>query len=138
MEIATELSAVGPAQGWLGSCLRVACRREEPRRKARAGAFSLVELLIAVVLLGVLAAIIIPRFIVSADEAKKNACAQNVARINQMVEKWHLDKGSWPSAEMVKIGKDPAYFPEGIPRCPVDGSKYLLHGETHRVAPHQH
>jgi len=44
-------------------------------RKSRAGlaaGFTLLELLIVVVILGTLAAVIIPRFTVSATEAKRN------------------------------------------------------------------
>jgi hypothetical protein len=31
---------------------------------------------------------------------------------------------------------DPAYFPDGIPVCPVSGKKYVLFGLTHRVTGH--
>jgi len=49
-------------------------------------AFTLLEMLIVVVILGILAAVVVPRFALSAGEAKKNSCAQIKARINSMVE----------------------------------------------------
>ena len=101
-------------------------------------AFTLLEMLIVIVILGVLAAVIVPRFTVSAAEAKNNACARIKAQINTMVELWYFRKGKWPKANLSDIGADPEYFPEGIPTCPVDGSKYKLDPVTHRVKGHNH
>ena len=102
------------------------------------GGFSLVELLIVVVILGILAAAVIPRFTLSAAEAKANTCAQNVANINTQVERWYFEKGAWPAADLTDIGADANYFPDGIPTCPVDGSAYALAVATNRVSGHAH
>ena len=107
-------------------------------RKKGQGGFTLLELLIVVVILGILAAIIIPRFTVSAAEAKKNACAQNVANINTQTERWYFEKGAWPAADLPDIAADADFFPDGIPTCPVDGSAYALDATTHRVTGHSH
>jgi len=108
------------------------------KRRARRKGFTLLEMLIVIVILGILAAIIIPRFTVSAAEAKKNACAQNVANINTQVERWYFEKGTWPADDLSDIGADPDFFPEGLPTCPVDGSAYNLDARTHRVKGHNH
>ena len=102
------------------------------------GGFSLLELLIVVVILGVLAAIIVPRFVVSADEAKKSACAENVANLNALIEKWHFEKGTWPAVNLSDMEADPAYLPAGIPRCPITGGKYTLDAANRRVSGHDH
>lgn len=104
-----------------------------PRR-----AFTLLEMLIVVVILGIVAAVVIPRFTVSADEAKKSSCQQIKARINSLVELWYFRKGAWPKNNLSDIGGDPDYFPEGIPPCPVNGKKYKLDPQTHRVKGHHH
>ena len=102
------------------------------------GAFTLLELLIVVVILGTLGAVVMPRFVSSADDAEKNACAHNRAVINAAVERWYLEKGEWPGKNLDDIGADPAYFPDGLPTCPVDGSDYKLDNDTHRVEDHNH
>jgi len=100
--------------------------------------FTLLELLIVVVILGIIAAVVIPRFTVSAATAKKNACAQNVANINTQVERYYFEKGSWPAADLSDIGADADFFPDGIPTCPVDGSAYALDKTINRVTGHSH
>jgi prepilin-type N-terminal cleavage/methylation domain-containing protein len=107
-------------------------------RTKRSRGFSLLELLIVVVILGILAAIIIPRFTVSADEAKKNSCAQNIANINTQVERWYFEKGAWPMTDLTNIGADPSYFPDGIAKCPLTGAAYALDATTHHVGGHTH
>ncbi|MFW6108611.1 MAG: competence type IV pilus major pilin ComGC [bacterium] len=108
------------------------------RHTAAREAFTLLELLIVIVILGILAAITLPRFQVSAAEAKKNTCAQNVANINAQVERWYFEKGSWPATNLSDIASDADYFPDGIPTCPVDGTAYALDATTHRVTGHSH
>ena len=100
--------------------------------------FSLVELLIVVVILGILAAAVIPRFTLSAAEAKANTCAQNVANINTQVERWYFEVGAWCADDLSDIGADTDYFPEGVATCPVDGSAYALAAASHRVTGHAH
>jgi len=104
----------------------------------RGAGFTLLELLIVVVILGILAAIVIPRFTVSAADAKRNSCAQNVASVNTQVERWYFEKGSWPASDLSNVGADTTYFPTSVPKCPVDGSAYTLDATIHRVTGHNH
>ena len=57
----------------------------------------------------------------------------NRAQINAAVERWYLDKGSWPLNNLSDIGADPNYFPDGIPPNPETGAAYMLNATTHRV-----
>ena len=96
-------------------------------------AFSLMELLAVVTILGIIAAIIVPRVTVSSDTAKQKVNAHNKATINAAVERWYIEKGSWPANNLSDIGADDNYFPDGIPANPINGSAYALDGTTHRV-----
>jgi hypothetical protein len=71
-------------------------------------------------------------------EAAQTACDQNASLINVAIEKWFFDKGRWPAADLGDIAQDPAYFPNGIPPCPVTGAPYGMDPRTHRVIKHYH
>src|SRR3990170_6684638 len=102
-------------------------------RKGKRSGFSLMELLAVVTILGIIAAIIVPRVTVSSDTAKQKVNAHNKATINAAVERWYIEKGSWPANNLSDIGADVNYFPAGIPTNPVDGSAYTLNATTRRV-----
>jgi general secretion pathway protein G len=96
-------------------------------------AFSLMELLAVVTILGIIAAIIVPRVSVSSDTAKAKVNDHNKATINASVERWYIEKGTWPAANLSDIGADVNYFPSAIPTNPVSGAAYTLNATTHRV-----
>jgi prepilin-type N-terminal cleavage/methylation domain-containing protein len=102
------------------------------RQTKRAG-FSFMELLAVVTILGIIAAIIVPRVTVSSDTAKAKVNLHSKATINSAVERWYVEKGAWPATDLSDIGADISYFPSGIPTNPVDGSSYTLNATTHRV-----
>jgi prepilin-type N-terminal cleavage/methylation domain-containing protein len=101
--------------------------------KSKRSGFSLMELLAVVTILGIIAAIIVPRVTVSSDTAKAKVNAHNKATINAAVERWYIENGSWPANDLSDIGADTDYFPDGIPTNPTDGSAYSLDATTHRV-----
>lgn len=55
-----------------------------PRRAS--GGFTLVEILIVVLILGILAAIVIPQFTSAAEETRDNSLKMNLYRIRQQIE----------------------------------------------------
>ena len=101
-------------------------------------AFTLVELMIVILILGALAAIAIPRIVGGAASAKINACKTNVDLINSQIELYYANGGSWPS-DLTDVTQNTDYFPDGEPRCPVDDSLYDDDYDTdlHRVV-HSH
>lgn len=102
-------------------------------KKLNRSAFSLLELLAVVTILGVIAVVVVPRISTSSDRAKQEVNRQNIAEINSAVERWYFEKGSWPSPDLSDIGADPSFFPEGIPVNPVSGATYALDATTYRV-----
>ena len=106
-----------------------------PHERSRT-AFSLMELLAVVVILGVIAALIVPRLISGADVAKEKACYHNRAEINITVERYYMHNDVWPANDLSNIAADPNYFPDGLPTCPVSGQAYRLDPATHRVIGH--
>ena len=43
---------------------------------------------------------------------------------------WKRNNSSYPAANLSDIGADTAYFPSGLPVCPVDGTAYTIDTTT--------
>ena len=102
-------------------------------KRNRKSGFSLLELLAVVTILGIIAAIIVPRVTVSSDNAKQKVRDHHKATINSAVERYYVDTSTWPANDLSDIAADVNYFPDGIPVNPVDSSPYTLNTTTHRV-----
>jgi prepilin-type N-terminal cleavage/methylation domain-containing protein len=94
--------------------------------------FSLLELLAVVTILGIIAAIIVPRVTVSSATAKTKVRDHHKATINAAVERYFIDNGVWPANDLSDIGANVNYFPDGLPTNPIDGTGYTLNTTTHR------
>ena len=68
--------------------------RNSPRRSG----FTLVELLIVVIILAILAAIVVPQFIASADDAKVAALDSNLRNLRAAVALYYQQHGEYPGA----------------------------------------
>ncbi len=84
--------------------------------------FTLVEIMVVVVILGILAALIVPRVVGRTDEARAVAAKQDVAAIMQALKLYRLDNGRYPTTEQgiaALVTK-----PQGEP-VPANWQKYL-------------
>ena len=96
--------------------------------------FTLVEVLLVIIIIGILAAIVIPRTIYSKVEAQKQACNANVAAMNAQIELYYAKQEGWPAS--LQILKDADYIDE-IPVCGFN-TTYVYNTTSHRVAKHGH
>ena len=99
-------------------------------------AFSLLELLAVVVIIGLIAALILPRVSNSSEVAREATCSHNRTEINITVERYFLETATWPANNLSDIGADVNYFPDGMKTCPVSGAAYQLDPVTRRVIGH--
>lgn len=104
----------------------------------RRSGLSLLEVLAAVTIMGILVMIAIPRFAGSGEQAKRTGCNTNQANIEVQVQLWFRNKGTWPLADLSDIMADGNYFPDGPISCPFDGSAYQFNSTTQRVDGHAH
>jgi len=101
-------------------------------------AFSLLEILAVVTIIGIVAVVVLGRISSTSLDAKKNACYVHKGNVEVQVQRWHRTKDSWPALNLADIGVVDEYFPDGLPTCPVDGTSYTLDSTTHRVVGHDH
>ena len=72
--------------------------RNRTRRAAQAG-FTLIELMVVLVIIGVLAALIVPNVLDRTDDARATAARTDVNNLVQALKLYKLDNQRYPSAE---------------------------------------
>jgi general secretion pathway protein G len=65
----------------------------------RRGAFTLVEIMVVVVILGILAATIIPQFVSTTQDAKIGAAKADVAQLKNAIERFNIHMDRFPTTE---------------------------------------
>jgi general secretion pathway protein G len=63
----------------------------------RSAGFTLVEIMVVVVILGILAVLIVPRVLGRSDEARQAAAKHDIATLMQSLKLYHLDNGRYPT-----------------------------------------
>lgn len=115
------------------------------KKRTAIGGFTLIEVMIVIVILGVLAALIVPKVMSRPDEARMIAARQDIATITQALKLYRLDNRKYPTTEqgLMALVKKPEVEPlppnwkSYVERLPLDpwGSPYQylnpgLHGEV--------
>jgi len=103
-------------------------RHETASRRARLRAFTLIEVMVVIVILGILAALIVPRVMTRPDEARVIAARQDIASIMQALKLYRLDNQRYPTTEqgLQALVTRPTAGPEApnwkayLDRMPVD------------------
>jgi prepilin-type N-terminal cleavage/methylation domain-containing protein len=95
-------------------------------RKARAErGFTLVEIMIVVLIIGILLAIAVPNFVRARESSRAKACVANLKQIQAAKEQWAMDTNAAPTATPTQADLAPtdgSGYIKSWPRCPSGGT----------------
>ncbi len=116
------------------------------RRRWNERGFTLIEIMVVLIIIGLLAGIIVPKLIGRTEEAKRTKAKMQIKNLQTALDLYKLDNGVYPSTEQglqalvekPTIGEIPKHWREGgyIDKIPKDpwGNPYVyispgVHGE---------
>ncbi len=100
------------------------------RRYLSQRGFTLIELMVVIVIVGILALIVVPKIMSRPEQARRVRAKQDVLAIHNAMDLYHLDNGFYPSEEQgiqtlvirPETDPQPTQWPEGgyLTRLPKD------------------
>ncbi len=89
---------------------------EKRKRLAQMTGFTLIEIMVVVVIIGILAMVVVPSIISRPDEARMVRAKQDVSTIVQALDLYRLDNGFYPAQEQGLAALTQKPITEPIPR----------------------
>jgi prepilin-type N-terminal cleavage/methylation domain-containing protein len=91
------------------------------RRRGSSAAFTLIEIMIVVLIIGVLLSIAVPNFVKTRETTRKQGCIENLHKIQGAKEMWAMDNNEPPTASVASTNLVPEYL-RLMPQCPSGGA----------------
>jgi prepilin-type N-terminal cleavage/methylation domain-containing protein len=93
------------------------------RNTNRNRAFTLVEIMIVVLIIGILMAIAVPNFVKARESSRKSACVSSLKQIDSAKEQWAMDnkKDAGATVALTDLVGSTLYI-KATPECPSGGT----------------
>jgi len=110
------------------------------RLQAQSG-FTLIEIMVVILIIGLLALMVVPRLRGVADRAKRTKAQADIQELKQALDRYYLDNGSYPTTDQglqalvtpPSTGRTPANYEQGgyIEKLPNDpwGNQYFYQSD---------
>lgn len=87
---------------------------QQSRPRTRSGGFTLIEILVVVVIIGILGAVIVPNLLGRPDQARVTAAKSDIRNLSNALDIYRLDNFVYPSTEqgLEALVTQPSGFPE--------------------------
>ena len=92
-------------------------------------AFTLVEIMIVIMIIGILLAIAVPQLLTARQSSQQITCDENQQKLNDAKEMWIMDYEMSKSAAPTMPDLIPEYI-KFVPKCPTNGKYDLGNGST--------
>ena len=69
------------------------------QKQRRQGGFTLIEVMVVIAIIGILAALIVPKIMNRPDQARRVAATQDIATVMQALKLYRLDNGRYPTTD---------------------------------------
>ncbi len=93
------------------------------KQNLRKGAFTLVEIMIVVLIIGILMAIAVPNFVKARESSRKNSCIANLKQTDSAKEQWAMDNKQDAGASVAFTDLVGAtLYIKSTPTCPSSGT----------------
>ncbi|HNV70034.1 MAG TPA: type II secretion system protein [Candidatus Ozemobacteraceae bacterium] len=91
-------------------------------------AFTLIELMIVIAIIGILAAVAMPHFANAREKARKAKCWEQTSLVSRTCELYYIEQKVYPTqTDLYSSPKFAEYFAGNrVPRCPSHGIDYTL------------
>jgi prepilin-type N-terminal cleavage/methylation domain-containing protein len=94
-------------------------------QKQRKRGFTLVEIMIVVLVIGILAAIAIPNFLSARARAQTDSCIANLREIDDGIQEWAMASGKMAGDPVTMADISPSYV-KTEPHCPFGNKTYAM------------
>jgi general secretion pathway protein G len=103
--------------------------------------FTLIEIMVVILIIGLLALMVVPRLRGVADRAKRTKAQADIAELKQALDRYYLDNGSYPTTDQglqalvspPSSGRTPNNYEQGgyIEKLPTDpwGNQYFYQSD---------